>query len=479
MNKGYNEFDEPKTTEFRRPPQVKSNKAQIFAKFHKIPTIRFEDQELTSFSGMIVFQLLFKRLTLKKRLKECFSHLQISPIFGHHLVVMLLITHLILGFRRLREIVYYKDDPMILRTLGLRSLPDVSTISRNLSQMDDVSVDNVQNLSRNIVVEGLVREQFPRLTLDFDGSVLSTKGHAQGTAVGFNKARKGARSYYPLFCTIAQTGQFFDMHHRPGNVHDSNGAPEFMQKCFEYIQCHFPGSIIESRMDGAFFNQKIIDMMSERRISFTASVPFYRFTELKQLIETCDSWIDIDEKWSYFETQWKPKSWSSRYRFVFTRKKVKKIQKGALQLDLFEPVSEQYQYKAIVTNKTESAKAVVLFHNGRGSQELLFGNAKNDTALSVIPCKRLNANRIFTLASMMAHNLSREMQMVANPAKTHARPKRPAGWTFKRLDTIRHQILQRAGRFIKPQGKLTLIMSGNHAVKKDLMHLVGKLLEAA
>jgi hypothetical protein len=39
------------------------------------------------------------------------------------------------------------------------------------------------------------------------------------------------------------------------------------------------------------------------------------------------------------------------------------------------------------------------------------------------------------------------MQMVANPAKTHARPKRPAGWTFKRLDTIRHQILQRAGRF--------------------------------
>ncbi len=124
------------------------------------------------------------------------------------MVVMLLVTHLILGFRRLREIAYYKDDPMILRTLGLRSLPDISTISRNLSQMDDASVDNVQNLSRSLVVEGLVREQFPRLTMDFDGSVLSTKGHAQGTSVGFNKTRKGARSYYPLFCTIAQTGQF-------------------------------------------------------------------------------------------------------------------------------------------------------------------------------------------------------------------------------------------------------------------------------
>jgi hypothetical protein len=53
--------------------------------------------------------------------------------------------------------------------------------------------------------------RLPRLTLDFDGSVQSTKGHAEGSAVGFNKVKKGARSYYPLFCTVAQTGQFFDL----------------------------------------------------------------------------------------------------------------------------------------------------------------------------------------------------------------------------------------------------------------------------
>jgi len=47
------------------------------------------------------------------------------------------------------------------------------------------------------VIEGLQREQLPRVTLDFDGSVQSTKVHAEGTAVGFNKNKKGARSYYP------------------------------------------------------------------------------------------------------------------------------------------------------------------------------------------------------------------------------------------------------------------------------------------
>ena len=83
---------------------MKSSKAQIYTKFHKIPEIRFQDQQLTSFSGLLIFQLLFKRLNLKTRLKKCFSHFKVSPIFGHHVIVMLLIIHLILGFRRLREI---------------------------------------------------------------------------------------------------------------------------------------------------------------------------------------------------------------------------------------------------------------------------------------------------------------------------------------------------------------------------------------
>ncbi len=112
---------------------------------------------------------------------------------------------------------------MVLRLMGLKRLPNVS------AQMDPQSVKKIQKLSRIFVIDGLQREQFPRLTLDFDGSVLSTKSHAEGSAIGFNKTKKGARSYYPLFCTIAQTRQFFDMHHRPGNVHDStNGAADFM-----------------------------------------------------------------------------------------------------------------------------------------------------------------------------------------------------------------------------------------------------------
>jgi len=457
---------------------VKSSKAQIQAKYHKIPTIRFEDQRLTSFSGLLIFQLLFKRIDLKQRLKKCFTHLKVSPVFGRHLVVMLLIVHLLIGFRRLREVDYYRDDPMVLRIMGLKKLPDVSTISRALSDMKSQEVTKVRELSRSLVIQGLIRERLPRLTLDFDGSVQSTKGHAEGTAVGFNKQKKGARSYYPLFCTVAQTGQFFDLHHRPGNVHDSNGADLFMEECFLEVSGSLKNTILESRMDSAFFSQNILSVMDFYNVAFSASVPFERLPQLKEIIESRKRWRTIDDEWSFFESNWKPKSWDSKYRFIFVRRKNKKQRKGPIQLHLFEPRDTIYDYKVIVTNKIESAKSVVLFHNGRGSQEGIFADAKNDAGLNVIPTRGLAGNQIFTLCSIMAHNLSKEVQMISTSSSIRALPKRPAVWAFQKLDTLRHRIIQRAGRLTRPQGELTLTMSGNQAVQQDLLHFLDKLREA-
>ena len=458
---------------------MKFSKAEIQAKFHKIPVIRFEDQKLTSFSGLLIFQVLFSQLRLKERLKKCFEHMKVSPIFGRHLVVLLLIVHLVIGFRRLREIDYYRDDPLVLRLMGLRRLPDVSTISRALCQMEAEGIEKVRELSTAMVIEGLKRESLYRLTFDFDGSVQSTKGHAEGTAVGFNKVKKGARSYYPLFCTVAQTGQFFDFLHRPGNVHDSNGAEQFMMRCFQKARETLPNTVFESRIDSAFFNQETMNLLDSAHIQFTASVPFERFPELKSMIEQRMRWTPIDREWSYFETQWKPKSWESFYRFLFIRKRVKSQQKGPLQLHLFEPRDTHFDYKVIVTNKRESAKRVVQFHNGRGSQETLFGDAKTDAALDVLPSRRLGGNQIFTLCAMMAHNLSREIQMLASPCACRALPKRPAQWAFEKLDSLRHRIIQRAGRLTRPAGELTLTMSANHAVQQDLLHFLDVLQEAA
>lgn len=457
---------------------MKFSKSQIQSKVHRILPVRFEEQELTSYAGLMIFQALFQRIGLKDKLRARLSG-GVSPTYGRPVIILLLIVHLILGGRRLREIDCLQNDPMVLRVVGLRRLPDVSTVSRTLASTASGDVDGLREIVRSEVVNDLRREKIARVTLDFDGSVQSTKGHAEGSAVGYNPVKKGARSYYPLFCTVAQTGQFFDLHHRPGNVHDSNGALLFIGQCFRRIEDAFPGLPLESRMDGAFFDKGILAVLAAFSVSFTASVPFARLPELKGMIENRERWRRIDAEWSFFERDYKPKSWAKTRRFLFFRRRAPRRSKGPVQLDLFEPKSFDYEYKVVVTNKTESAKAVLAFHHGRGSQEAIFGEAKSGAGLGVVCTKRLYANQCFTLCSMMAHNLGRTLQMLEKPKADRDDAKRPALWRFEKLETLRRLIIQRAGRLIRPQGRLTLSMSANERVKAEFLRTLDTLKKAS
>jgi hypothetical protein len=338
---------------------VKSSKAAVVARVHKIPEVVFEDaewQKLTWFGGLVIYQSLFDRLDLKAKLRRCFAHKKAAPIYGLHRIVLIMILNAILGYRRLRDTDYYRDDPMVLRVLGLHQFPDVSTISRTLAAADTKDVVNVRRMAQDMVLLRLGQERLARATLDFDGSVLTTMKHAEGTAVGFNKKKKGGRSYYPLFCTIAQTGQFLDMHHRPGNVHDSNGALEFAKACIDKARSVLSGAVIEARFDCAFFGEEMLGGLADDKVEFTASVPFERFPELKRSIEERRRWHHINDTWSFFETSWKPKRWGRKFRFIVIRQVVKEQVKGPLQLHLFEPRSSKFDYKAIVTNKGATAK---------------------------------------------------------------------------------------------------------------------------
>ena len=203
---------------------MKSSRKDVRTKAAAIPRLKFEDQRLTSFAGLVVFQKLFQVLNLKARLERCFRHRSKGKVFQPSRLFLQLIVHLLLGFRQLRHADYYRDDPLVQRVLGFDTMPDVATLSRMLKDADLKSIEQLRTLLGDMVLERLVAHALPRITLDFDGSVQSTKRKAQGAAVGFNKKKKGARSYYPLFCTVAQTGQVLNFVHRSGNVHTTPTA---------------------------------------------------------------------------------------------------------------------------------------------------------------------------------------------------------------------------------------------------------------
>jgi hypothetical protein len=337
------------------------------------------------------------------------------------------------------------------------------------------SVENLRRVLREMVLDRLRSIAPARITLDFDGSVQSTKRHAEATAVGFNKTKKGARSYYPLFCTIAQTLQVFDFLHRSGNVHDSNGAKAFILACIDAVRSALPNIHIEVRMDSAFFSDEIVMALAERGVEFTISVPFERFVELKGIIEQRRRWHPLDVDTWYFETSWKAQCWDRRFRFLFIRTRAKKQHKGPVQLDLFVPHEYGYEFKVIVTNKTVCAERVTAYHEGRGSQEGIFGELKSHCQQDYVPVRTLCGHQTYLLAGLFAYNLIRELQMQTTEPSRRTTAKRASLWVFERIDTLRKALIQRAGRLTRPEGVLTLTISANAWIKNRLLQTLAAI----
>ncbi len=145
---------------------------------------------------------------------------------------------------------------------------------------------------------------------------------------------------------------------------------EFLRYCVEKIRKVLPDVQIELRADSAFFSDQMVSEAKTLGLEYTFSVPFERLVELKGIIEKRRRWSRTrggEGKTHHFEIRWKPKSWARKARILCIRTMRRTQRKGPLQLDLFEPIEENYEYEAIITNKTNTAAHVVKFHEGRGS----------------------------------------------------------------------------------------------------------------
>ena len=78
---------------------------------------------------------------------------------------MQLVIHLLLGFRELRDAAHYQDDPLVQRVLGLKHLPDVSTISRMLKEADQAIL---------FKPPPNVKEEYPELPATYNYDELKT-----------------------------------------------------------------------------------------------------------------------------------------------------------------------------------------------------------------------------------------------------------------------------------------------------------------
>ena len=134
-----------------------------------------------------------------------------------------------------------------------------------------------------------------------------------------------------------------------------------------------------------------------------------------------------------------------------------------------------WEFKVVVANRRVKAKAAVAFHDGRGSQEAVFGELKSQCRMDCVPTGRVAGNRLYTLAAILAHNPTRELQMASRPPQRGATPKRAAAWAFEQMRTVRRRLVCRPGRFVRPQRKPVLSMNADADIEAGMSFYLAAL----
>ena len=441
------------------------------ARRNKILPIRFIRQDMTTYSGLALVDHVLRLCRLQARIKETFKHYQFSGDYHIGDILFVLLVMLLLGAERLQHIDYLRSDPLFCRVVRLTRIPHRTKISTALKQFTSDSLKALIELNAELVIEKLRSLGMLDITIDLDGTVVSTKGHPTWAFKGYNPIKRGANSYFPLTAHVAETGHFLAIWNRPGNVHDSNRALQLIKRIEKQLSLFS----IRFRADSAFCAPAVLNYLLQRQIPFAVKAPFWKLLTLKTAAQQRHVWYSIDDTWSFFWLQ-KPIDSLEKEHYVFIfRKKIQEPRKP-FQLDLFSPNNGFYEYSAVVTDtKQWEAKELLSFVSGRSGQENSLSELKDDFAFGYVPTHTYQANSAYFQVSQMAYNLSislqHDMGLVQKQASNPKTTRLYRGWKWK---TFRFLILNRAGRIGWEQGTKVLYLTFNKATK----HLYDRISNA-
>lgn len=436
--------------------------------------IEFGDERLTSYSGLELVRRYIAHLQLAARVRQALQPYALSSDYGNSRLVLVVLSLLLVGGRRLEHLKYLVSDPLVARLSGLRRLPSARTVANWLKQFTAPALEALRVLNRDLVFEQIERLGLRRLTIDVDGTVIRTGNAVAWAQRGFNPHHRKDPSYYPLLAHLAQTSQILRLRNRPGNVHDSRGAVEFLRTLITDLRARFGRMrVLEFRMDAAFFQREILHLLARRGCEYAIKVPFCPWVGLKTQVAAQRHWSRIDDTLSYFDTQLALPQWDLHVRVVVYRKRVAHRTRKNFQLDLFSPDDGHFEYSAVATNKALSGPMLWAFAAGRGAQEKTLAELKGEFALDVVPTRHYTANSVWQQLCVLAHTVMCGFQLLTLASPRPRSPRCTYSYVLRSMRTLRFLLIARAGRLCRPNGRQVLRLSASPATQRlyeDVSH---------
>ena len=269
--------------------------------------------------------------------------------------------------------------------------------------------------------------------IDMDSTIAEVHGYQkQGAAYGYTRTK----GYHPLLATRADTGEVLHGRMRKGSAGSGRGAQRFVRETVGRVRRAGATGDLTLRADSGFWSRKVISACVDHGIGFSITVP--RHKVIVAAIEGIDEadWVDI----AYTDggtAQVAEATWAG-WRLIVRRTRIDDDPKVAR---LFP----DWRHHAFVTNRTGDPVDLDVDHRAHAVVELAIRDLKHGAGLSHCPSGNFQANAAWLVATMLAHNLVRWVQLlgVTSPKLAVAR-------------TLRRRLLSLPGRITRTARRLTL-----------------------
>ena len=459
---------------------MRRRKPDIQARVNGNLRFEFGDVTLTSYAGLELFARYLRQSEFNTLVRKAFLGVPAWGDYGLVVMVRLLLGLIVLGGRRLRHVAYLCDDVVYRRFAGVAVVPSARTLSRWLKGFRMQTVERLQWLNAAVIARVLPAGTLRTLTVDVDGTVVSTGLQVQRAFRGFNPHHRKVPSYYPILAHLSETTHILRLKNRSGDVHDGKASLPFLRDVWMQLEPMVRRAAdVRFRMDGAFFREDVLRWLAARGAGYAIKVPFYHWLDLQSSIRRQQKWLRVAPDVTGFALPLAVTPWRTTLAVTIYRKRVQHRSPKNYQLDLFDPNDGHYEYSAVASNLDFSIRALWHFMCGRGGQEKTLGQLKAGLALHTIPTNAYAANSAWQQIVVLAHNLLTNFQMETGAAFRPLSRKRTVRPFLHSVQTLRFQLFHRAALLVRPQGATVLRLTDNSETRKTFTRLENALARAA
>lgn len=418
------------------------------------------EENLTHFGGIVLIHWFCKKLRLKRHLQTQVKFSQRSSRYHPVELILAIIYALIVGITRLKKTKILQGNGAFQQIIGLKSFPYASNLRRFLKRTNLKTIQSINKVHDYLKQKMLyLPAQKTSLLFDLDSSVITVYGKLiEEAKVGYNPGKRGARSYHPLFCFEANSGDSWHGILRPGNTGSSTGAVEFFNESLNKLPPYIYR--IRVRADAGFYNLKLIELLEEKNIGY---VIVARITKpIKWQLESL-RYHRFRMDWVAAEFHYTPHNWKKPRRFIVIRRPIP--EKDSDQLTLF--TMKRYSYQVFITNLPLKPENIWYFYRGRALIEKYIRELKENFALAKIPTNNFLADQFYFHLLLLAYNIINWFKRICLSS----------GFRNSTLETIRTEFLVMPAKLVKTGNRNTLKIPAEYISKQTVDHIIRKIEE--